>query len=136
MPVCEKDAHIFHGLSRYFFNILHHEKGNGDVFGSRGLDKRGDLCYNTEVRGYGGIGRRAGFRIRFLMSAGSSPVARTKTPTDGLCRPWGFSYDLPYRLAILHKCLSPILAKTILDRIFNLCYHNLNICDSIEGLSE
>ena len=31
-----------------------------------------------KVRGHGGIGRRAGFRIRFFVSAGSSPVARTK----------------------------------------------------------
>ena len=30
------------------------------------LDKRDILWYNTVVRGYGGIGRRAGFRIRWV----------------------------------------------------------------------
>ena len=51
-----------------------------------GADRRPilQLIAMSVMRGCGGIGRRAGFKIRFLWSVGSSPTTRTILTNTGL----------------------------------------------------
>ena len=47
----------------------------------------------ADICGYGGIGRRAGFRVQCPRRAGSSPVIRTKGSIRNTDAPF-FSYSL------------------------------------------
>ena len=108
----------------FSYRIIVLRRGVNQHFALTNAPKLGKLFL---LCGYGGIGRRAGFRVQCLRRAGSSPVIRILCdmlpPLKSLILKWGLLAQWLYRAKYLQAILAcpAIFISPVTD--FLLCCH-------------